>query len=108
MKTHPIGHSHAVRAALGLDPKAKLPSLGLPPRDVAGYTLWVEPLGPNPTRHKRSTHRVMARCNACGRVLSAGRLHQHVCKKEASSSLYTSTRYADELPEADFYGEDGV
>lgn len=46
---------------------------------VAPIDVWVAPLRqPNPKRHRRSTHRLMARC-ACGKVLSAGRLHQHVC-----------------------------
>lgn len=71
-------HSNQVRALLGLRPRQKLPAEGMPPRLIQGILVWVTPLGPNPTRFKRSTHRVLARCN-CGKVLSAGRLHQHRC-----------------------------
>jgi hypothetical protein len=86
---------------IGLDPKRHLPAEGLPPREIftevggswdrkhgrrnlprcESVEIWVAPLRmPNPRRWKRSTHRLMARC-ACGQVLSAGRLYQHVCHK---------------------------
>ena len=91
---------------LGLDPKKHLPAEGMSPREV--YTevggvwdrkakqrkpsrlekieVWVAPLRlPNPRRWKRSTHRLMARC-PCGQVLSAGRLHQHVCNKRGRNA----------------------
>ena len=79
-----------IRAALGLTAKAKLPVEGMPPRMIQGYEVWVNPLGPNKTGHKRSTHRVLARCN-CGKVLSVGRLHQHKCR-----NTYTTVVKADE------------
>lgn len=86
MPSHPFHHP-AIRAFLGLGPTEKLPAEGMPvrildlplPWQFFGIEVWVNPLGPNPTKHKRSTHRVMARCS-CGRVLSFGRLHQHKCK----------------------------
>lgn len=79
-----------IRYALGLAEKAKLPVEGMSARVIQGYKVWVTPLGPNPTRHKRSTHRVLARCS-CGKVLSVGRLHQHKCK-----STYTTVVKAND------------
>lgn len=68
-------------AAFGLTGKSKLPVEGAAPRIVQGFKMWINPLVmPNPTRWKRSTHRLMAECPNCHRTLSAGRLHQHVCK----------------------------
>lgn len=81
-------HSRAMRVLLGLAPEAKLPREGMEPRIVQGIKVWVTPLmGPHRQYYgwgrvrtvKSSTHRVLAECPSCGRVLSAGRLHQHVC-----------------------------
>jgi hypothetical protein len=73
-------HSSELREMLGLAPKAKLPVEGMDAKIVAGIKLWIVPLGANLTRHKRSTHRLLAECPTCGKHLSAGRLHQHKCK----------------------------
>jgi hypothetical protein len=79
-------HSPQVRELLGLAPTAKLPPEGMSPRVIQGIVVWVNPLPPRGAhpRFKRSTHRVMAQCPACSKVLSAGRLHQHVCREEGS------------------------
>lgn len=71
-----------LRQMLGLGEKAKLPTEGMPSRFIQGIEVWVAPLSSRPAnvRHKRSTHRVLARCPECERILSAGRLHQHRCK----------------------------
>lgn len=69
-----------LRRMLGLGENAKLPVEGMAARSIQGVMVWVDTLGPNPTKHKRSTHRVMAQCPTCLKTLSAGRLHQHKCK----------------------------
>jgi len=73
--------SHGLNEALGI--KGKLPPEGLlPPKEVQGIMVYVNPLvGEKPAHGKRHTHRVMAICPDCGKHMSAGRLHQHVCKK---------------------------
>lgn len=58
----------------------KWPELGLPPTMVQGVKVWVKPMVRVPGK-KSSKHRVMCECPNCTRVLSAGRLHQHVCAK---------------------------
>jgi hypothetical protein len=73
--------SAQVREMLGLPPKAKLPREGMDPRLVQGILVWVEPIRPQ-CYGGRKVHRVLARCPECGKVLSAGRLHQHVCHAE--------------------------
>lgn len=72
-------HSDELREMLGLAPKAKLPPEGMPSRFIQGIEVWVEPMKPRPFGkfYKRSTHRTLAKCR-CGKVLSAGRLHQHL------------------------------
>lgn len=74
-------HSDTVRMLLGLREKEKLPREGMPPRLIQGIEVWVTPLPEREkgARWKRSTHRVLAKCPTCGRVLSVGRLHQHRC-----------------------------
>lgn len=71
----------AFLAAFGLTAKSKLPVEGAAPRDVCGFKMWIEPLEmPNPTPWKRNKHRVKVECPNCHRIMSAGRLHQHVCR----------------------------
>jgi hypothetical protein len=82
---HGNAQSHHVRVMLGLSPDAKLPREGMAPRTIQGILVWVDPLPdrtPEEARrhHKRSTHRVRAKCPTCSKTLSVGRLHQHVCK----------------------------
>lgn len=73
-------HSGEMRTLLGLRYNEKLPVEGMPPRIIQGIKVWVTPLGPNPTKYKRSNHRVRAECPTCHRDISAGRLKQHNCK----------------------------
>jgi hypothetical protein len=72
--------SHEIKAMLGLADKAKLPSEGMALRDIQGYSVWVKPLPSIRDARFHCTHRVMAECPRCLRVLSAGRLHQHKCQ----------------------------
>lgn len=77
--------SAAMRELLGLSRTAKLPAEGMPIRTIQGVKVWVEPLDtsvPHTWRNKRSTHRVKCQCPNpdCGKIMSAGRLFQHVCK----------------------------
>lgn len=75
-------HSDELKAFLGLSATTKLPAAGLPPRYIQGIKVWVTPLTASPgLRRKRSTHRVLAECPSCHQILSAGRLHQHVCRR---------------------------
>ena len=81
-------HSHQVLVMLGLKDRQKIPVEGIAPKIIHGIKVWAEPLvgeakvGPLGRRWRRSNHRVMAECPICHRVMSAGRLHQHVCKVE--------------------------
>lgn len=68
-----------LREMLELGSKGRLPVEGMPARFIQGVAVWVRPLGPNLTKRKRSTHRVMACCPRCHVTVSAGRLHQHKC-----------------------------
>jgi hypothetical protein len=67
-----------VRALLGCERDA-LPDGGMDPQDVQGIIVWVEPKD----RLKRTKigqryfHRVLAKCPACGGIMSVGRLQQH-------------------------------
>lgn len=78
-------HSDELKAFLGLSATAKLPAAGLPPRYIQGIKVWVMPLYPPtlpPGQHRRrAAHRVKAECPTCHQVLSAGRLHQHMCRR---------------------------
>jgi len=71
-------HSHDVLPLLGLRPGEHLPAAGLPPRVIQGVKVWVA-MSAAPTGRKSATHRVLAECPLCGKVLSVGRLHQHKC-----------------------------
>jgi hypothetical protein len=74
-------HSDEIREMLGLGHKAKLPVEGLHGQTIQGVRVWITALPDRPKGgHKRSTHRVLAMCPSCLRVVSAGRLHQHKCK----------------------------
>jgi hypothetical protein len=83
-------HANGMKTLLGLPYKAKLPKEGMEPRVIQGVKVWVTPFVPKMgidrwsgkiVKIKSSTHRVMAECPDCGMHLSAGRLHQHVCKE---------------------------
>jgi hypothetical protein len=56
------------------------PDAGFPPVKIQDISVWVRPIERVPGK-KSSKHRVMCMCPKCGHVLSAGRLHQHVCKE---------------------------
>lgn len=67
-----------VMRALGL---TRLPVEGMVVRTVLGVRVWITPLVmPNPTRWKRSTHRLIVQCPRCKWNGSLGRLDQHACK----------------------------
>ena len=82
-------HSQMMLEALGLRPGGHLPPEGMPARIVNGVKVWVEPEPMTRTFNraagikvrKSSKHRVMAECPSCKRHMSAGRLHQHVCRE---------------------------
>jgi hypothetical protein len=80
--TTDLGHNDAVKALLGIGPTEKLPVDGTLPKLINGDTwIWVQPLPHGPRQrweHRRSTHRLLACCPECHKVLSAGRLKQHV------------------------------
>ena len=66
-----------VMQALGLE---RLPVEGMEVRTVLGVRVWITPLVmPNPTRWKRSTHRLIVQCPRCKWNGSLGRLDQHAC-----------------------------
>lgn len=69
-------HSHHVLPMLGLKPGAHLPRDGMPPREIQGIVVWVEPVQEEDTGFG-APHRVRAKCPACGKEMSAGRLPQH-------------------------------
>jgi hypothetical protein len=67
---------------------SKLPAAGIPVQVIQGIKVWVTPartdLGTRLVfgkvrKVKSSTHRVLVMCPTCAQVLSAGRLHQHIC-----------------------------
>lgn len=83
-------HSADMKELLGLKRTAKLPKEGMAPRLIQGVLVWVAPFVPKMVKQrwtgkevvvKSSTHRVMAKCPRCGESMSAGRLHQHICKE---------------------------
>ena len=71
-------HSNHVKEMFGLRPEQKWPAEGLPVRSIQGISVWVVPL--DFARRTGIFHRVRAFCPKCERAMSAGRLHQHVCK----------------------------
>jgi hypothetical protein len=70
-------HSHELLAMLGVK---KLPPEGMEMRTIQGIRVYVEPLVKRADGKKTSVHRVIAQCPQCFKVMSAGRMHQHVCK----------------------------
>ena len=79
-------HSPAMKQYFGLQPNDPWPANGLPARVIAGIKVWVAPLSPNSADRRSRLHRVRAQCPLCNAVLSAGRLHQHVCKLSKSNA----------------------
>ena len=95
--------SEEMMETLGLKAGGHLPDEGLPEREIQGIRVYVKPLRTCCEYHrqggqgitcthnsdgkrgsiKSSRHRVIAICPGCQRHLSAGRLHQHICKKGA-------------------------
>jgi hypothetical protein len=73
-----FGFALTVRQLFGL-PRSNLPREGVLPIVVRGVRLWIEPARGFDVRR----HRVRAECPACGQEMSAGRLHQHVCRGNA-------------------------
>jgi hypothetical protein len=83
--------SRDMKTLLGLKGTAKLPREGMPAQVIQGVKVWVAAHTPAYRKDrwtgkmvevKSSTHRVMAECPRCGQHMSAGRLHQHLCKGE--------------------------
>jgi hypothetical protein len=62
-------------AALGLNPKKHLPAEGLGARFVGNVRVWVDPKIPGKNQDAK---RVWCECPACNKVLTAGKLHQHM------------------------------
>ena len=69
-----------LRVELGIKRGAHLPDDGVPPREIQGFKVWVEPKPrePGPKRGSRK-HRARAECLQCGFQMSAGRTNQHKC-----------------------------
>lgn len=61
--------------ALGLNPNRHLPKEGLGPRHVGNVLIWVDPKVEGKSQDAK---RVWCRCPHCDRVLTAGKLHQHM------------------------------
>jgi hypothetical protein len=75
--------SNHVKEMFGLRPEQKWPADGMHARQIDGITVWVMPLAF--ARANGAFHRVRAICPDCNRGMSAGRLHQHVCKEAKNS-----------------------
>jgi hypothetical protein len=80
-------HSDEIMKTLELKAGGHLPKEGMPIRKIQDIQVYVRPSydykknNPLIKVRKSSTHRVIAICPSCGRHLSAGRLHQHICKQ---------------------------
>lgn len=65
----------------------KWPDAGMPVRFFQGIAVHVLPVDhlslDKKPGVKSSKHRVIAACPDCGKAMSAGRLHQHVCAEDA-------------------------
>jgi len=92
MKMHPCtirkpGHpewnanSGDLHELLGLDRTADLPAEGMPEREIQGVRVYVKSKSDDPEVSRSRPHRVYCVCPMCEQHMSAGRLHQHVCKE---------------------------
>jgi hypothetical protein len=68
-------YSYHLYAALGLNPKKHLPKEGLPKQQVGNVTVWV---CPKDAKVSQDAARVWCTCPKCGKLLTAGKLHQHM------------------------------
>jgi hypothetical protein len=71
-------HEGDLKKMFGLEPKKKWPAEGLPPRNIQGIKVWVNPR--TTATQENQFHRCRAECPRCLKILSAGRLHQHKCE----------------------------
>lgn len=56
----------------------RAPVVGAVPVTIQDIEVWVAPLDADRDRRsRRKEHRLMAKCPACGKVVSVGRLRQH-------------------------------
>ena len=86
-------HSHVMKELFGLRPQQPWPAEGMKPRVIQGILTWVAPLSAEPdVGRRRCRHRVMARCPDCAMVLSAGRMHQHLCSRSTKLQLSREVR----------------
>lgn len=67
-----VAHSADINEMLGLGRKGKIPREGMPPREIQGITVWVEPFRPGPFRL-----RARCKCPTCAKEMPVGRLAQH-------------------------------
>ena len=75
-----MSYNHFTAAVMRALHLTRLPVEGMEPRTVLGVRVWIEPLVmPNPTRWKRSTHRLLCVCPLCAWNGSVGRINQHAC-----------------------------
>lgn len=90
-------NTNEVMEMLGLK-GSKLPKEGIPMTLIQGIVIFVDP-APEPRYYesyrgrkilKSSKHRIKAICH-CGRQLSAGRLHQHLCYSQGDRVRYKTT-----------------
>lgn len=58
----------------------KWPVSGIPVRSIQGIMVGVLPFQERADGRKSSTHRVLAACPDCARLMSVSRLRQHKCK----------------------------
>lgn len=77
-KKNVLGNSSDVLPLLGLPRNGHLPLEGMAPRLIKGFTIWVKPAVKDERHRHGSKHRVMWRCDICGKELSLGRSGQHI------------------------------
>lgn len=77
-----------IKKMLGLK-IARLPDEGMEAQILQGVPVWVEPIKRLEGK-KSSKHRVKCRCPGCQKVMSVGRLHQHVCKEQTYIDIPSS------------------
>jgi hypothetical protein len=73
-RSYNMDHSDLYEA-LGLDPKKHLPKEGLAIQHIGNVRVWVDPKRPGVNQDAK---RVWCQCPHCDRVLTAGKLHQHI------------------------------